>query len=128
MKLRKMLENMSGLIRIGADKGNSYFYIGTPEDFIETAEGKNPESTKPFLEREVVDQYFSEIEPATIIIVDGKEPGGYWYSGEGTGFYIKGVMQNPKKSRVGKDSENTLLKKKRAFDNLLKSVYPERYI
>lgn len=85
MKLADVLKVTIKPVKIGTHSGSGFVYIGRPEDALKSLNTvPRYEGSPRWEDREVVETYNAAlvIDSTRIIIVEGKEKGGYWYLGE----------------------------------------------
>lgn len=95
MKLSEVLKVMVKPVKIGTHNGSGFVYIGRPEDALETHNTvPRFEGSPRWEDREVFETYNSAlvIDSTRIIIVEGREKGGYWYLGE-----TEPILNKPRK-------------------------------
>lgn len=95
MKLSEVLKVMVKPVKIGTHNGSGFVYIGRPENALETLNTvPRYEGSPRWEDREVVETYNAAlvIDSTRIIIVEGKEKGGYWYLGE-----TEPILNKPRK-------------------------------
>ena len=90
MILKEQLAMVSGKVKIGAVNGSGFFYAGKAEKAVKMF---NDQGYGKLLDRRVAETYGSMIGEGTILLVEGKERGGYWSIEESDGtVLIAGII------------------------------------
>lgn len=82
MTLGEKLKTITGKCKIGAVNGSAFFYAGKAEG---AEKAFTDQGYEDMLDRNVKETYGSITGDGTIILVDGKERGGYWRVEESDG-------------------------------------------